>query len=75
MSEEKANIPEGYYYNYDLGEIMPLPTITSQLETSVRHHAQQEKAATLRGERPSEQTLRDQRVRRQAARDKDRRGR
>jgi len=71
MSEEKVQIPEGYYYNYGLGEIMPIPTADSAREDSVRHRAQAEKAATLRGERPSEQRLRDLRARAQAAREKD----
>ena len=75
MSDEKVQIPEGYYYHNDLGEVLPIPTETSRLEASVPRIAQAEKAATLRGDRPSGQTLRNQRAHRQAVRNKYGQGR
>ena len=72
---DKVQPPEGFYYDYDLGAFLPIPTETSMMEATIPRQAQTEKAATLRGERPTEQTLRDRGVRRQAAHGKDQQGR
>ncbi len=66
--------PEGFYYD-DLGYLQAIPTDSALKMADGRRQAQQDKAATLRGERPCEQTRCNRRVQRHAARDKDGRGR
>ncbi len=70
MSEERGPLPDHLMYSRD-GYLMYKPTENSLMEQRANQAAASQKAATLRGQRPSEQAIRDNQARARAAQTKD----